>query len=77
MAMIPKSTAALRRLAIALDAGAQDGFPDIPANVRALDSTLTSMGIAHEVEIYQGGHVDKVRELIVTRVLPFFARELR
>lgn len=77
MAMIPRSAPALRRLAIALDAGAQDGFPDIPANVRAVDSLLTAMGIAHEAEIYQGGHVDKVRERIVTRLLPFFSRVLR
>ncbi|MEX1185885.1 MAG: alpha/beta hydrolase-fold protein [Gemmatimonadaceae bacterium] len=76
LALIPRSAPALRRLAIALDAGAQDGFPDIPANVRAVDSLLTAMGIAHEAEIYQGGHVDKVRERIVTRVLPFFSRAL-
>jgi len=77
LAMIPRSAPALRRLSIALDAGAQDGFPDIPLNVRAVDSLLTAMGVPHEAEIYQGGHVDKVRERIVTRVLPFFSRELR
>lgn len=76
MALIPRSAPALRRLTIALDAGAQDGFPDIPANVRAVDSLLTAMGIAHEAEIYQGGHVDKVGERIVTKVLPFFSRAL-
>jgi hypothetical protein len=77
LATIPRSAPALRRLAIGLDAGAQDGFPDIPVNVRAVDSLLTAMGIAHGAEIYQGGHVDKVRERIVTRVLPFFSRVLR
>ena len=76
MAMIPRSAPALRRLAIAVDAGAQDGFPDIPLNVRALDSLLTQMRVAHSVEVYTGGHVDKVRERIVTRVLPFFAQVL-
>jgi S-formylglutathione hydrolase FrmB len=77
LAMISRSAAALRRMAVALDAGEQDGFPDIPANVRAVDSLLTAMGIAHEAEIYQGGHVDKVRQRIVTRVLPFFSRAFR
>jgi S-formylglutathione hydrolase FrmB len=76
MALIPRSAPAVRRLAIALDAGAQDGFPDIPSNVRTVDSLLTALGIAHEAEIYQGGHVDKVRERIVTKVLPFFSRAL-
>lgn len=76
MAMVPRSDTALRRLTIAVDAGAQDGFPDIPANVRALDSLLTSMGVAHHTEIYQGGHVDRVRAQVVTRVLPFFSRAL-
>ncbi|HUR92609.1 MAG TPA: alpha/beta hydrolase-fold protein [Gemmatimonadaceae bacterium] len=77
MAMVPGASAALRRLAIAVDAGGQDGFPDIPANARALDSLLTAMRIAHTVEVYPGGHGDKVRERIVTRVLPFFARVLK
>lgn len=77
MAMVPESGAALRRMVIALDAGAQDGFADIPANVRTLDTRLTAMGIAHQAEIYEGGHVDKVRQRIVTRVLPFFARAFR
>ncbi len=76
MSSIPNSGAALRRLAIAVDAGAQDGFPDIPANVRALEGLLMSMGITHRVEIYQGGHVDRVRAQVVTRVLPFFSRAL-
>ena len=76
MSSIPNSGAALRRLAIAVDAGAQDGFPDIPANVRALEGLLMSMGITHRVEIYQGGHVDRVRAQVVTRVLPFFSRVL-
>lgn len=74
MAMAAQSAAAFRRLAIAIDAGDQDGFPDIPANARSLDSLLTRMGIAHTVEVYPGGHGDKVRERIVTRLLPFFAR---
>lgn len=76
MSSVPKSGAALRQLAIAFDAGAQDGFPDIPVNVRALDSLLTSMGIAHHAEIYEGGHGDRIRERIVTKVLPFFSRAL-
>jgi len=76
MSSVPKSAAALRRLTIAFDAGAQDGFPDIPVNARALDSLLTAMGVTHHVEIYQGGHVDRVRAQVVTRVLPFFSRAL-
>lgn len=74
MAMVPRSGAALRRLAIHFDAGAQDGFPDIPANVSKLDSMLTAMGIVHDAEIYQGGHVDRVRSRVVGKMLPFFSR---
>lgn len=76
MAMVPDHVESLRRLAIAFDAGAQDGFPDIPTNVRILDSTLTAMGIAHDAEVYTGGHGDKVRERITRNVLPFFSRWL-
>ena len=77
MAMIPREARALRRIAIAVDAGEQDGFPDIPANVRAIERLLTEMGIAHSAEVYRGGHGDRVRERIVTRVFPFFTRVLR
>lgn len=74
MAMVPMSAAALRRLAIHFDAGAQDGFPDIPANVMKLDSMLTAMGIVHHAEVYQGGHGDRVRNRVVGKMLPFFSR---
>lgn len=77
MAMAAQSAAAFRRLTIAIDAGDQDGFPDIPANVRALDAMLTGMRVPHTAEVYAGGHGDKVRERIVTRVLPFFAQVFR
>jgi len=73
MSEIPAHATALRRLKIGFDAGATDGFPDIPVNVRALDSTFTALGIAHFAEIYEGTHGSKLRSRLESVVFPFFS----
>jgi S-formylglutathione hydrolase len=67
----------LRRLHIGFDAGKSDALTDIPANVRALDSLLTSHGIAHMAELYDGNHGNRVRSRLELLVFPFFSRVLR
>jgi len=64
----------LHRLVIGFDAGNADSFTDIPANVGALDAQLTSFGIQHFAEIYDGGHGNRIRERLERVVLPFFSR---
>lgn len=76
LAMASTHLDALRRLAIAFDAGDTDGLSDIPPNVRALDSLLTSHGIPHTAEIYEGNHGNRVRARFETRVFPFLSRSL-
>lgn len=70
---INSNTSALRRLRIGFDAGTADGFPDIPVNVRALDSTLTALSIPHFTELYQGNHGSKIRSRVENVVFPFFS----
>ena len=68
------AAASLQRLyAIALDAGTRD---TLLASNRQLHETMTRLRIPHYYEEYDGGHVDKMRERIATRVLPFFSRNL-
>jgi hypothetical protein len=77
LSMVEQYRANLRRLKISFDAGASDGLTDIPVNVRALDSTLTRLGVPHFVEVYEGGHGDRIRERLERVVFPFFSRSLR
>jgi enterochelin esterase-like enzyme len=59
--------------AIAIEVGLQDGL--IGGN-KAISDVLTSYGIDHVYETYEGNHTNKVAERYETRVLPFFSREL-
>ncbi len=77
LSMVEQYRANLRRLKISFDAGASDGLTDIPVNVRALDSTLTRLGVPHFAEVYEGGHGDRIRERLERVVFPFFSRSLR
>jgi S-formylglutathione hydrolase len=68
----------MRRLkAIGFDVGRADQYRFIPVTTRALSRALTSLGIAHAFEEYEGDHVNRRGERTVTRVLPFFAAALR
>ena len=59
--------------AIGIEVGTQDGL--IRDN-KQISDVLTSYGIKHVYETYEGDHVNKVAERYETRVLPFFSREL-
>jgi pimeloyl-ACP methyl ester carboxylesterase len=76
LTMAPSYVQSLRRLRIAFDAGAQDNFSDIPARAQELDSVLTSLGVPHEFELYEGGHGSRIRERIEKKVIPFFSQYL-
>lgn len=69
--------ASLKRMSIAFDAGRADGFRDIPINVQKLDSVLSSMGVTHTAELYDGTHGSRIRSRLETKVFPFFAGVLR
>jgi hypothetical protein len=48
----------------------------IAATVRALDRVLTDYGTAHDAEIYEGDHVNRVAQRLETKVLPFVSAHL-
>ncbi|MEO8192888.1 MAG: alpha/beta fold hydrolase [Gemmatimonadales bacterium] len=66
----------LRRMAIAFDAGDADDFRDIPLNVMALDSLLTSLAVTHTAEVYEGTHGSRIRARLESKVFPFFSKTL-
>jgi len=74
--MAPEYVANLRKLSIAFDAGASDGFKDIPILATELHELLTSLKVPHSFELYDGGHGDHIRARIETKMLPFFSRVL-
>lgn len=65
---------ALRREKVAFDAGNADGYPEIPVNVRTLDSLLTDLSVPHFAEVYKGTHGSRFRSRLESIVLPFFSR---
>jgi S-formylglutathione hydrolase len=76
LAMVHQYIPALRKYdAIALDAGDKD-LGNITATVRTMDQILKDYGIAHDFEIYEGDHVDRVSQRLETKVLPFFSTHL-
>jgi enterochelin esterase-like enzyme len=62
-----------RYYAVAIEIGTKDGLLRVN---RELHDKLTRLHVAHAYEEYDGDHVNKLRERIGSRVLPFFARNL-
>jgi len=67
----------LRHLhAIAFDAGTNDEFKQIPADLILLDQDLTSYGILHTYSTYDGTHTNHIANRLQEKVLPYFAQNL-
>jgi S-formylglutathione hydrolase FrmB len=60
--------------AIAMDVGNED---PLGAANKDLDQALTRLGIRHLFETYEGNHTNRVPERFQTKVLPFFAQNLK
>lgn len=60
--------------AIAIDVGTHDGL--LGAN-QQLDGELTSAGVVHTFETYDGGHMNRIDQRVETKVLPFFSAALK
>jgi enterochelin esterase-like enzyme len=60
--------------AIGMDAGDQD--TGISGSTKRLHEHLESLGIPHQYESYEGDHLNRIAERIMTRTLPFFSEHL-
>ncbi len=75
LAMIDQYIPNLKRLhAIAFDAGTEDR--QIAATIRTLDQILSSYGIAHTYETYEGTHTSHVADRMEKKMMPFFSKNL-
>ena len=73
--MADQFVTSLRRLrGIAFDAGTQEAA--IQNSNRQFAEALKRNKIEYIFEVFEGGHTDKVRERIETKMLPFFSRTL-
>ena len=62
--------------AIAFDVGRQDENVDIPAGARDFDAGLSSNGISHQFEEYDGTHMSKIGDRLEVKAFPFFSHSL-
>nr|AQQ74666.1 hypothetical protein [uncultured bacterium] len=74
LAMFHQYVSALKGYkAIAIDSGDQDAF--IAPTVTQMHGLFDEYGIAHDYEIYEGDHLNRIHERLVGKVLPFFGRQ--
>ena len=74
LVVIDQYIGALRQFeAIAIDMGRQDG---LIVGSNQLSEVLTSYGIEHTYETYEGDHTNRVGERYTDHVLPFFSEVL-
>jgi S-formylglutathione hydrolase len=74
LAMLDQYVPNLKKLhAIAGDVGTKDG---LMASNQELDRSLTTYGIAHTFETYDGTHVSGIQDRLGKKVLPFFSTNL-
>jgi enterochelin esterase-like enzyme len=59
--------------AIAMDVGLQD---TLYGSNRDMDALLTSLGVTHTYETYEGDHTNHVKDRFEQKVLPFFTAHL-
>jgi S-formylglutathione hydrolase len=75
LAMIHQYVPALKSYrAIAIDAGDKDGW--ISTTSRQMHESLDQYALAHEFEIYDGDHLNRIEQRLTGKVLPFFAAHL-
>ena len=77
VALLSSHQANLKQLrAIQFDCGTSDQVVGLLAANRLFAQALTKVGIPHRFEEYDGDHSNRIRERVVTRVLPFFSTAL-
>ena len=75
LAMVDQYITAFKRMtAIGFDAG--DKEATISRDARVLHEKLDAYGVAHDFEIYDGNHTNRVAERIKKKVMPFFTKHL-
>jgi len=61
---------------IVIDYGTEDKYPWIPPGSEYLSKQLSEAGIQNQINRFEGGHGDHLRERLIEVMLPFFDRVL-
>jgi S-formylglutathione hydrolase len=73
-AMIDQYAQNLKRLkALAIDTGDKDF---LIAGIREMDRLMTLNGVAHTFEVYDGDHINHIRDRVESKVMAFFSQHL-
>jgi S-formylglutathione hydrolase len=62
---------------IYIDYGAQDEYTHIPIGAQALSAELSTAGIPHVLDVYEGTHSTRVHSQFETKLLPWFSTHLK
>lgn len=62
--------------ALGIEYGTHDDLGWLPEGCRYFSSVLDSIGVAHKLTAFEGGHEDRLGERMVTGMLPFFSQAL-
>jgi S-formylglutathione hydrolase len=62
---------------IYIDYGAQDEYTHIPVGAQALSAELSTAGVPHVLDVYEGNHSSRVHAQFETKVLPWFSTHLK
>jgi enterochelin esterase-like enzyme len=74
LVLVPQYLPALKGMtAIASDVGDKD---TLLKDDTLIHDELGRMGIQHTFEVYDGNHISRIKERLVSKVLPFFAEHL-
>jgi enterochelin esterase-like enzyme len=74
LAMVDQYVPSLKQAhAIALDVGTKDF---LMGSVQEFERSLTTLGVSHSFETYEGDHVSGIQERLEKNVMPFFSKNL-
>jgi S-formylglutathione hydrolase FrmB len=62
---------------IYFDYGAEDEFSHIPLGVQGLSAQLSTLGVPHVLEVYEGSHGNHAVDRAEIRMLPWFSQNLK
>ena len=66
----------LQLRAIFVEYGAQENFTHIIVGAQELSQRLSTAGVSHTLEVFQGDHIDHLRDRIAHHLLPWTSKQL-
>lgn len=74
--VIPLLPNILQLRAIFIEYGAQENFTHIIVGAQELSERLSTAGVSHTLDVFQGDHIDHLRDRIAHHLLPWTSKQL-